>query len=191
MSDPKDVAKVIKGAAGLAALVPGVAMLAKVVPVPPTAANIITATSLAMGVAVVVAIMLLQPAILRLSRTHAALLVLGCAALGVWVGIQYASFATIHVVEFTNAAGQPEKYIKPLVPSTRLASILVEFGNDYGEALNSPKVGPQVHELLSEEGGSALALLVFYLLAAQTLLLAAIIGGAWKASQLVSEKQTP
>ena len=178
------VANVIKGAAMLAAAAPGVAMLVNVVPVPPTIENLITASSLAVGAAIVISIMILRRSIQNASAPLLAIGVVIFALGGAWAAMKYVEFATVYVVSFVNTEHVEERVVVPVTPSPELAAILGDFNGDYAEALVSGIRGPRVRQLVNEGHGPTYTRLVCYLLLAQILLLTAIVGGAWKVAEM-------
>jgi hypothetical protein len=179
------VTKIIKGAASLLAILPGIAMLTRIVPVPPTKETLITALSLSVGVAVIIAIMVLQQTLQKLSPLIVALFIIILAISGTLIAIKYVDFATAHMISITDN-GLKKRIVTPLKSPQELITIVNgEFHGDWGEAYVSPIRGPRVRQLIKENNGSTYEILVVYLLAAQVLLLIAIVGGAWKAALML------
>jgi hypothetical protein len=179
------VTKLIKGAASLLAILPGIAMLTRIVPVPPTIENLITALSLSVGVAVIIAIMVLQQKLQKSPPLIVSLLIIVLVISGTWIAIKYVEFAKTHIIPITDN-GIKERIVTPLKSPQALITIVDgEFHGDWREAYVSPIRGPQVRQLIEENNGSTYAALVIYLLVAQVLLLIAIVGGAWKAALML------
>lgn len=179
----EEVGKVIKGAVAILAMVPGVAMLANAVPVPPPGETVISVVTLAVGVAIVIAIALAQRLIRSMPAWALAVAVLALGILGALAAVRYADFAQTHIVEFTDAQRQKHSVVVPAQPSAELSSILRTFNGDYAEAMTNPIRGHRVQQLVRDEGGATTTWLVLYLLAAQILLVTAVVAGAWKIAQ--------
>jgi hypothetical protein len=185
------VSRLLRGAAALVALVPGVAMVAKIVAIPPTLQNTIVALSLAIGVTVVIVILLLSRQICKLSTLWAVAGVLGLVFFGALLVLQYLHFAAEHLVTI-EASGEPtEIWLLPLHPPKALTDSINDFNGHWGDAITSPIVGAKVRQLIENNNTSSGVVLMLYVLSAQTFLLTAIVGGAWRGACVLGKASGP
>lgn len=166
---------VIKGAAGVVALIPGIALFTQAVSLPPPLETFLGGVSLTFGVAVVLAIILFQRRIARAPADRVGVVVLALALAGILTAIVCYKFADTHVMRDREVA-----IVKPIKPEGKLARNLEVFGGDYAEMLANANVGARARDDMKRQSGSAIWFLSISLLLAQTLLLTAIVLGAWK-----------
>lgn len=187
-TDSKALSGAIKGVAAIAALVPGVAMLLRLVPFPPSVEQLLGGLSLAFGAAVVIAVIACRRRIEKANNTVAVTVILLSCAIGAALAIAFFGFATNHIESYKQG-DQTVSVVVPLSPSDELVGILTQFGGDYGEALRNPIFAQRTAALMAAQSGSTTALLAAYLLAAQALLIGAIVAGAWKVADFFSRAE--
>ena len=184
--------QVIKGAAALVALAAPTAGLIALGGLTDglsgTAAIVLPATSLA----VIVAIFVLGPRIRAIPRGRAAMLILACAAGGAVCTAGYAKAAGNLVVERnTFRAGKivrTDRDLKPLYPRGRLLEIVSAEDGNYHRAIRGDD-GSELLRLMHRQNDSAFALILALMVAAQLLLVCAIVGGAWWLAENAEEPE--
>lgn len=173
------LSSLIKAAIGLLALLPGVAVLTGLIDIPPTLVELVKALSVFVGIGVLIAIMLLSETIRRLNGRTVALMTVSAIVLGAGFAVAYRAVATRQVV-IVAMGDQIERFVVPLVPSEEIGRLVGPYGGDYAEALMTSVRAERLRQLMEEESGSAVALLVALMVAAQTLMIGGIVVGGWK-----------
>jgi hypothetical protein len=172
------ISSAIKAAAGIAALAPGVVMMFGAVEMPPTAAQITKALSLAVGAIVVLGVLVGRARIERMSERR--LLIVGALLLaaGCTLGFAYYEAGDTYVIDY-QYEGEDRQIIAPIFPSKELRDLRKALGS-YPAAVTNSIVGRRAQDLIDEQNWLTVPLLNLLLLGAQSLLLLAIVGGAWK-----------
>jgi hypothetical protein len=181
------VSRVIKGATSVVPLVPGIAMLTKAVPMPPDLQTVMTSLSLAVGVLIVISALLLKAKTRTLSVRLSVIIAACLFLLGAISAVQYLHFAAAYVCQF-EYDGKSELIVRPLDPPPELSKILDDFNGDCALAVTSPAIGLRVRALFNENNGVSQGLLLFYLLTAQAMVMASVVGAAWKGADLLSRR---
>jgi hypothetical protein len=169
----------IKAVGALLALLPGIAILLGLVAIPPSLADLIKFISIFVSVAVVLAVMLLSKPIARMGTGAAAAIVVICALVGAGLATTYFTFARNHVVAVQDGP-ETRQYLIPLHPSAEIAQLMEPYEGDYVEALETSVQRQELAQALDRESGGTMALIVVLLISAQTLVITAIVVGAWK-----------
>jgi hypothetical protein len=170
---------VIKALGAVVALLPGVAILLGLVDIPPSVVDLIKFTSFALSVAVVIVVLLLSQQIQKLKPVLAAVIVSVCAIAGGVLAVSYLTFTRSHIV-VTQDGAATEYFIIPLNPSGEIKKLIEPYQGDYVEALETSVQRDELVAAMQKESGSAIAAIVSLLLFAQTLVISAIVIGAWK-----------
>lgn len=188
----KALGAALKGAGGIVALAPGLLLLANKMSLPPQLTQFLGILSVGCGSAVVLAVVTLRGRISRLKPLAAAAIILVSFGVGAVFGMRFLNFASAQTIVYTdraeNGATTEARYLKPLAPSPRLASIVAEFGGDYGEALHNPYYRAEVKRLLAEEGGPARNRLVIYMLLSEAFMIGAVVLGGWRTASFFEER---
>lgn len=169
----------IKAVGALLALLPGIAILLGLVSIPPSLADLIKFISISVSVAVVLAVMLLSKPIARMGTATAATVVIVCAIGGAALATTYFTFARDHVVVVADGPNV-HQYLIPLHPSAEVRQLMEPYQGDYVEALETSIQREQLAQAMDHSSGGTMALIVILLIAAQTLVITAIVVGAWK-----------
>lgn len=169
----------IKALAAVIALLPGVAILLGLVDIPPSVVDLIKFTSFALSIAVVIVVLLLSEQIRNLKPVLAAVIVAGCAITGGVLAVSYLTFTRSHIV-ITQDGPTIEHFIIPLKPSAEIKKLIEPYQDDYVEALETSVQSDELASAMQKESGSAIGAIVALLLCAQTLVISAIVIGAWK-----------
>jgi hypothetical protein len=172
----------IKAAAGLLALVPGIAILVGLVDIPPTLIDLIKYLSFAISIVVLLSIFLLSEQIKTIGKGAAATAIIACAVAGAILATSYLVFARNHVV-VTGAGDDAEQHIIPLRESRELRSLIEPYAGDYVEALETSVQQVRLNQLMERESGGSIAVMITLLVLAQTLIITAIVLGAWKLTE--------
>jgi hypothetical protein len=169
----------IKALVALLALLPGVAVLTGLIDIPPTLVDLVKALSLFTGIGVLIAILLLSKPIRALRGRTVALMTVCAVVLGAGFAVAYRAVATRQVVIVT-MGDQVERFVVPLAPSKEIGRLVDPYGGDYAEALMTSVRAERLHQLMDEESGGAVALMIALMVAAQTLMVGGIVVGGWK-----------
>jgi hypothetical protein len=173
------LATLIKAMIGILALLPGVAVLTGLIDIPPTLVELVKALSVFTGIGVLIAILLLSESIRRASARKVALLTVAAVLLGGGFALAYRTVASGQVVVVT-MGDQVERFVIPLAPSEEIGSLVAPYGGDYAEALMTSVRAERLRQLLEEDSGSAVALMVLLMVVAQTLMVGGLVIGGWK-----------
>ena len=173
------LATLIKAVIGLLALLPGVAVLTGLIDIPPSLVDLVKALSIFAGIAVLIAILLLSGTIRALSGRTVALLTLSAVVLGGGFAVAYRAVAARQVV-VVETGREVERFVVPLTPSAEIRRLVAPYGGDYAEALMTSVRAERLHQLMEEESGSAVALMIALMVVAQTLMVGGIVVGGWK-----------
>lgn len=172
---------VIKGVAAFLALLPSIAVLIGLVAIPPSLADLMTFVSGAIGIIIILIVVLSSAAIRRMSNTMAVLLIAIGALGGAAASTQYFLFADRHIIYPPDNAQNP--LILPTKPSAELQSLLEPYGEDYAEALATSTQRERIRELLKRESGKSLVIMLLLMVIGQSLVVGAIVIGAWKLAE--------
>jgi hypothetical protein len=188
------LAALIKAVIGVLALLPGVAVLTGLIDIPPTLVELVKALSVFTGIGVLIAILLLSESIRRASARKVALLTVAAVLLGAGFALAYRTVAAAQVVIVT-VGDQVERFVIPLAPSEEIGSLVAPYGGDYAEALMTSVRAERLRQLMEEDSGSAVALMVLLMVVAQTLMVGGLVIGGWKLSMAgepaVSRRRNP
>lgn len=168
----------IKSAAGVVALIPGIAIFTRAITLPPQLHVLLGGLSLAFGVAVVMTIFLYRRRLSRVRADRIGLAVIALALVGVIAGIGLYGFAETHIIRVGETT-----LVAPLQPTGNLEGYLRTFRGDYAEMLANPFIGSVAQDDMRKQSGSAVWILSIGLMVVQTLLLTAIVLGAWKVAE--------
>ena len=173
------VGTLVKAIAALLALLPGIAMLLGLVAIPPSIVDLAKYVSLSVSIVVVLVVMLLSDSI-RSWRAPVIAAVIGvCAIAGAGLAVFYLTFTSDHVV-VVGSGEQAVHHIVPLNPSAEVERMILPYGGDYLEALNTSIDRQQLADAMQKERRSAVFIIVALLIGAQTFVISAIVLGAWK-----------
>ena len=173
------LSNLIKAMIAVLALLPGAAVLTGLIDIPPTLVELVKALSVFAGIGILIAILLLSDSIRRLGGRTVAVLTLASVLLGGGFAMGYRSVASRQVVVVTTDAGI-ERFVIPLAPSDEIARLVLPYRDDYAEALMTSVRAERLRQLMEEESGSAVALMVVLMVLAQTLLVGGLLVGGWK-----------
>lgn len=171
----------IKTAAAVVAVLPSVAILAGMVHIPPTLGELVRFVCGSIGIVIVLAVILLKDAIRRMSDTVAAVLILGAALGGAVAATGYLRFADSHIIDQPNGDGAP--LVLPLHPSQELRALIAPYGEDYAEAIATSIQRERIIALMDSESAISVAIMIVLLVAGQSLIISAIVIGAWKIAE--------
>jgi hypothetical protein len=183
----------IKAMIGVLALLPGVAVLTGLIDIPPSLVELVKALSVFTGIGVLIAILLLSESIRRMSARKVALLTVAAVLLGAGFALAYRTVAAGQVVIVT-MGDQVERYVIPLAPSDEIGRLVAPYGGDYAEALMTSVRAERLRQLMEEDSGSAVALMVLLMVLAQTLMVGGLVVGGWKltmADRATAAKPSP
>ncbi|HEY9553133.1 hypothetical protein [Allosphingosinicella sp.] len=169
----------IKAVAGILALLPGVAILLGLVDIPPDLEDLINYISFSISIVTILAVMLLTPAIDKVRPSLAAVIIVVCAAAGAVSATSYRSFAQSHIVSIP-VGEEVERHVIPLNPSAEIRQLMEPYSWDYVEALQTHVQRVRLKELMARDSGGSTARMILLLVLAQTLIVGAIVFGAWK-----------
>jgi hypothetical protein len=169
----------VKAVLAVLALLPGVAVLTGLVDIPPSLADLVKALSMFAGVAVLIVILLLSDAIRRARAALVIFLTVAAVIAGGGAALGYRSLAGRHVLVL-ELGDEVERHVVPLHPSAGIRRIVEPYGGDYAEALLTSVRKERLRQLMEEESGSSVVLMVALMVIAQTLMVGGVLAGGWK-----------
>lgn len=170
---------VIKGLAALVALFPGVAIIFGLVDIPPTLADMVKVISFSVSLIVLISVFLVRARIVAMSNDRAAIVAAAAVFVGAACLTAYYQFGREYTVVLGTQA-QPEPHIIPLNPSPEIRAQVDLFGGDYDEALRMGPESESLKLLMRRESTSTIIIMVLLLVLSQVLLIAPVVGAAWK-----------
>lgn len=174
------VGGVIKALIALLALLPGIAVLTGLISIPPSLVDLVKMLSVFICIIALIVILLATSWIQRKSRLLIGALALVAVIAGAICSVVYWGFANRHIVVIEPAPDQVERYVVPLQPSAEIDRIMIPYRGDYAEALQTSIRKARLGQLMNDESGSAVAIMIVLLLVAQALLVGGVVAGAWK-----------
>jgi hypothetical protein len=174
------VGYLIKALIAFLGLLPGIAILTGLISIPPSLADLVKMLSVFICI---VALVLVLLATNWLQRTNVAI-VGGLAVVAVIAGAgcasAYWSFANRHIDLIERAPGQIERYVVPLRPSAEIQALMAPYHGDYVEALETSSRSARLGQLMDDESGSAVGVMIALLLFSQVLMVGGVVAAAWK-----------
>jgi len=181
------ISGVLKGIAAVIALFPGVAIYFRLVDIPPTLMQLVEIISFSISLIVIISVFLARDIISRMGSARVGLLCSIAVVLGAASITGYFLFARGHTVVVRAPEGPTpgshenvQRYIVPLNPSPELTAIVDPFFGDYEEAIRMSVQRETMKQLMNEESGSSLLVMIVLLVLSELLLMAPVVVGAWK-----------
>lgn len=169
----------IKGLVALLALLPGIAILTGLVDIPPSMVQLTNLLSFSASIVILIVIFLLTEHLRTIRNGVAAWLLVVAIVAGGAAATGYMIFANRHIA-VVDTGEETERYIIPLRPSPALLRLVAPYDGDYVEALHTSIQKARIRQLMEEEGAGSMIVMMVLLILAQTLLVGAIVAGAWK-----------
>jgi hypothetical protein len=180
----ESVGTLIKVLVALLALMPGIAVLTGLIDIPPTLVQLVKGLSFFVSIVVLIAILLVSQRIRKLPGTTVAILAGLAVLLGSGAAVGYWMFASRHIVVIQSSGQEGDeetaRYVVPLRPSAEMQRLVAPYNGDYAEALETSIQRPRLRQLMEEQAGGSAALMIVWLVLAQTLLVGGIAAGAWR-----------
>jgi hypothetical protein len=179
---------IVKAVLGLTALFPGIAILLGLVEIPPTVGNMIYVISFSVSIIVILSIFLLSDRIQALGNGRAIAMAAVTLTLGGICLTAYVPFATSHLVTFDRDDGSADRVLAPRSPSPALlGSVSHENPGrptvaEYRAALQMAPDREQLRQMMVAESWSTMAIMLVLLVFSEALLIAPVVGLAWKAA---------
>jgi hypothetical protein len=170
----------IKAVAAIIALFPGVAVLAGLVDVPPSLIQLVKIISFSVSGIVLLSVFLLGDRLRRMSGERAAIGATIAVLLGAACATGYFTFANRYTVSVEDIRGEVRTYIVPMQPSPAIRRIVEPMQNDYRLALHISADRAELKRLMTAESGTSMTIMILLLVFSQVLLVAPVVGIAWK-----------
>jgi hypothetical protein len=175
-----NVGNLIKAMIAFLGLLPGIAILTGLISIPPSLADLVKMLSIFICIVALVLVLLATHWIQRASGLLVGALALVSVIAGASCASAYWSFANRHIVIIEREPGQVERYVVPLYPSAEMQTIMAPYRGDYTEALETSSLSARLGQLMDDECGTAVGVMIALLLASQVLMVGGVVAGAWK-----------
>jgi hypothetical protein len=182
----KNAGTIVKAVIGLMTLFPGIAILTGLVEIPPTVGNMIYVISFSVSVLVILSIFLLTDRIQKLSNGRAVAYALAALIGGGVCLTFYVPYATSNLVPFLKDDGTADRVLKPRSPSGEiLRSVMHEDPGhptvaEYTAALQMAPNRVPLRQMMVSQSWSTMAMMLLLLVLSEALLIAPVVGLAWK-----------
>jgi hypothetical protein len=176
----ENVGNLIKALIAFLGLLPGIAILTGLISIPPSLADLVKMLSVFICIVALVLVLLATNWILRTSGAIVGGLAVVAVIAGAGCASAYWSFANRHIVLIERAPGQIERYVAPLQPSAEIQALMAPYHGDYVEALETSSRSARLGQLMDDESGSAIGVMIALLLMSQVLMVGGVVAAAWK-----------
>lgn len=176
----ENVGNLIKALIAFLGLLPGIAILTGLISIPPSLADLVKMLSIFICIVALVLVLLATHWIQRTGGAVVGGLALVAVIAGASCASAYWSFANRHIVIIEPAPGQVERHVVPLQPSAEIQALMAPYHGDYVEALETSNRSARLGQLMDDESGSAVGIMIALLLISQVLLVGGVVAAAWK-----------
>ncbi|GAA0640744.1 hypothetical protein [Brevundimonas lenta] len=183
-----NVENVVKGVVSLIALLPGLALITRAIQLPLDLQQLMGGLALTAGVLVVLAVYLFGGRLKRLSAQKVGIAVLALGVVGLATSVYAFSYIGEHTIE-RSVDGETVQLVVPDRPTGQLATDMVYYQGDYVEAMHDPINGGRIARDIHAQAKPTLWAMIFWYTVAQTLLLAAMVLGAWKVADVLERRR--
>ena len=183
------VSNLLKGLVALVAVFSGVAALLGIVDIPPTLVTLVRAIAFSVLLVVLIAVFLFRRRISRIPRGKVAIWALVGVCLGATCATGYYRFANQYTA--IPIPGGEERYVVPLWPKDDIRRIVDPEGGDYEEALRSSPARMDLRELMQEQSGSTIFLMILLLVISEVLLVAPVVAAGWRLASDLQDDTDP